>query len=67
MKLSEFIANAEQVLKEYGDIPVVVPEPGCGCCKSGEYEEGLGSVISHEITVWQNSRTETISRAWVVE
>lgn len=67
MKLSEFISNAEQVLKEYGDMPVVVPEAGCGCCKGDSYDEALGSLISHEITVWSSTGDEKVNRAWVVD
>ncbi|MFE9455950.1 hypothetical protein [Streptomyces californicus] len=38
MKLSELIADAEKTLKDVGDIPVVVPDTGCGCCKSYIHE-----------------------------
>ncbi|WP_406153607.1 hypothetical protein OH797_32055 [Streptomyces anulatus] len=38
MKLSELIADAEKTLKDVGDIPVVVPDSGCGCCKSYIYD-----------------------------
>ncbi|MFM9464107.1 hypothetical protein ACKI1K_14805 [Streptomyces scabiei] len=38
MKLTELIANAEKALKEHGDIPVVVPDSGCGCCKGYTYD-----------------------------
>ncbi|MFJ8699427.1 hypothetical protein [Streptomyces ardesiacus] len=44
MKLSEFITNAEKALKEHGDIPVVIPDPGCGCCKSYTYDPAEGVV-----------------------
>ncbi|WP_055523411.1 hypothetical protein [Streptomyces graminilatus] len=33
MQLTELIADAEKALKEHGDIPVVVPDTGCGCCR----------------------------------
>ncbi|MEV5883127.1 hypothetical protein AB0L74_10485 [Streptomyces sp. NPDC052020] len=45
MKLNEFIANAERALKEHGDIPVIIPDPGCGCCKSCTYDPAEGKVI----------------------
>lgn len=32
------IAYAEKALKEHGDIPVVVPDSGCGCCRDYVYE-----------------------------
>lgn len=40
MKLSEFIAEAEKALAKYGDIPVLVPETGCGCCAGSILEHG---------------------------
>ncbi|MFE5009736.1 hypothetical protein ACFRJ3_34710 [Streptomyces sp. NPDC056696] len=38
MKLSELIAEAERTLNEFGDIPVNVPDMGCGCCRDYVYE-----------------------------
>jgi hypothetical protein len=32
MLLSELIKAAKAALKEHGDMPVAVTEPGCGCC-----------------------------------
>jgi uncharacterized protein YuzB (UPF0349 family) len=48
MKLSEFIAKAEAALKEHGDIPVMAPDSGCGCCRTGTYESVEGEIV-HEI------------------
>lgn len=36
MKLSELIEKATKSLAEYGDIPVIVKEGGCGCCSMGD-------------------------------
>ncbi|MYX26020.1 hypothetical protein GTY75_04940 [Streptomyces sp. SID8381] len=44
MKLSELIADADRTLKEEGDIPVVVPDPGCGCCKTYTFEPAESKV-----------------------
>jgi hypothetical protein len=44
LKLSELIADAEQTLKERGDIPVVVPDSGCGCCKGYIYDPAEAEV-----------------------
>ncbi|MFI8815751.1 MULTISPECIES: hypothetical protein [unclassified Streptomyces] len=38
MKLTEMIARAQEVLAELGDIPVVVPDAGCGCCRNSTYD-----------------------------
>ncbi|MCT6776132.1 hypothetical protein LXH09_05770 [Streptomyces sp. CS7] len=38
MHLTEMIAKAQEVLGELGDIPVVVPDAGCGCCRSYTYD-----------------------------
>ncbi|MFF8629648.1 hypothetical protein [Streptomyces werraensis] len=38
MKITELIEAAEKVLEEHGDLPVVVPDAGCGCCRSYEYD-----------------------------
>ncbi|MEU1176524.1 hypothetical protein ABZ464_02545 [Streptomyces sp. NPDC005820] len=66
MKLTELIAHAEKALKEYGDIRVVVPDSGCGCCKGYEYEEAVPEVETAEITVWENSKTIKVATAYVV-
>lgn len=44
MKLSELIADAERTLKEFGDIPVVVPDTGCGCCRDYVFEPAETSI-----------------------
>lgn len=37
MNLTEMIAKAQKVLAELGDIPVVVPDAGCGCCRDSTF------------------------------
>lgn len=66
MKLTELIADAEKVLKEHGDIPVVVRDPGCGCCASSVYEDAGTDVDTEEVRVWGPSDIITIPRAYVV-
>ncbi|MFF4557199.1 hypothetical protein [Streptomyces sp. NPDC001422] len=44
MKLSELIADAEKTLKEHGDIPVVVPDVGCGCCRDYTFDPAAAEV-----------------------
>ncbi|MFD4608312.1 hypothetical protein ACFWOT_09370 [Streptomyces sp. NPDC058440] len=52
MKLSELIADAERTLKEFGDIPVVVPDPGCSCCSTGDFNDAESSVEKNSVQVW---------------
>ncbi|MEU8948747.1 hypothetical protein [Streptomyces sp. NPDC048489] len=46
MKLSELIENAEKALKEQGDIPVVVPDVGCGCCRDYRFQQPVTEVCT---------------------
>ncbi|MFC9231324.1 hypothetical protein ACFTZI_20560 [Streptomyces decoyicus] len=39
MNLTDLITEAEEALKEHGNISVVVRDPGCGCCASSDYED----------------------------
>ncbi len=66
MKLSELIKDAQRTLDEFGDIPVVVPETGCGCCKMGTYDEAEVRVEKNSISVWKPSGTEELSIAYIV-
>jgi hypothetical protein len=52
MKLSELIADAERTLKEFGDILVVVPDPGCGCCSGGEFDEAGTRVEKNSVRAY---------------
>jgi hypothetical protein len=44
MKLSELIADAQLTLEEFGDVPVIVPDVGCGCCRDYVYQPGDSSI-----------------------
>ncbi|WP_340376576.1 hypothetical protein U5640_16655 [Streptomyces sp. SS7] len=67
MKLSELIEDAEKVLKEHGDIPVVVRDPGCGCCAAGTYEEAATEIDAQEPRVWtETAGTNPVPVAYVV-
>ncbi|MGJ3559594.1 hypothetical protein ACR6C2_16605 [Streptomyces sp. INA 01156] len=60
MKLSEFIANAEYVLAVHGDIPVLVPDTGCGCCRDYTFNPAEGHVaknVSAYDETFENGRT----------
>lgn len=52
MKLSELIADAERTLEEFGDIPVVIPDPGCSCCSTGDFNEAETRVEKNSVRVW---------------
>ncbi|MGW5773075.1 hypothetical protein ACWEVY_28480 [Streptomyces longwoodensis] len=65
MKLSELIADAQRTLDEFGDIPVVIRDPGCGCCASG-FEEAGTHVEKHSVEVWENNDHVKIPTAFVV-
>jgi hypothetical protein len=62
MKLSELIADAKRTYEEFGDIPVVVPDSGCGCCSSGDKDAGT-SVEKGELAIWtgRDYREESIT------
>ncbi|MFI0553390.1 hypothetical protein [Streptomyces scabiei] len=66
MKLSELIADAERTLKEDGDLPVVVRDPGCGCCAGGSYEEGGTSVEKGTSEIWTGGEYVKVSAVYVV-
>lgn len=66
MKLSELIADAERSLKEFGDIPVVVRDPGCGCCASGVFEEAGTHIEMHSVQIWQRQGSVKLPAAYVV-
>jgi len=52
MKLTELIADAERTLEEFGDIPVVAPDPGCSCCSTGDFENVETRVEKNSVRVW---------------
>ncbi|MFD4646293.1 hypothetical protein [Streptomyces sp. NPDC058441] len=65
MKLSELIADAQLTLEEFGDVPVLVPDYGCGCCKSHVYEPGESSIEKGR-EAWKASEVVTVPVAFVV-
>jgi hypothetical protein len=67
LQLTELIADAEKALKEYGDIPVVIPDPGCGCCKSYTYDSAE-PVIEKKVEAYTTtySHLEEVPVAYVV-
>lgn len=67
MKLSEFIADAKQALEQYGDLPVIVPQYGCGCCWDGTFEEAIPAVTDRQVSVWQGGQIFKIPAGFVVE
>ncbi|NEB42514.1 hypothetical protein [Streptomyces sp. SID14515] len=54
MNLTAMIAKAQEVLAEHGDIPVVVPDTGCGCCRSFTYDPAELEV-ERDVTSWDYS------------
>ncbi|MFD8088942.1 hypothetical protein [Streptomyces malaysiensis] len=54
MKLTELIADAEKVLKEHGDIPVIAPDTGCGCCRTSIYDPAGAEVVT-EVEAYDDS------------
>ena len=55
MTLTELIAAATAALEVHGDLEVVVPDPGCGCCQG----DGHDSVRDAEVIRTTIGRTET--------
>lgn len=45
------ITKAQKALAELGDIPVVVPDSGCGCCRSYTYEPA-GLEVERDVDSW---------------
>ncbi|MFF4245258.1 hypothetical protein ACFYY2_12390 [Streptomyces sp. NPDC001822] len=66
MKLSELIADAERTLEEFGDIPVVMPDPGCSCCASGDFEDVETRVERNSVRVWEGSKAVKVPVAFIV-
>ncbi|MFJ9900280.1 hypothetical protein ACIQPR_43820 [Streptomyces sp. NPDC091280] len=64
--MTDLIEDAQKTLAEHGDIPVVVRDPGCGCCASSTYEEAGTHVEKDEVRVWGGSETITAPLAYVV-
>ncbi|MFB6654805.1 hypothetical protein ACFCZ4_06480 [Streptomyces microflavus] len=67
MHLIEMIAKAQKVLAEVGDIPVVVPDSGCGCCRSYTYDPAELEV-ERDVKSWDYSsqRDREVPMAFVV-
>ncbi|MFF9653048.1 hypothetical protein [Streptomyces sp. NPDC014622] len=67
MNLTELIADAKWTLKEFGDIPVIVPDVGCGCCRDYVYEPAETSIEKGD-KAWDESQREivTVPVAFVV-
>jgi hypothetical protein len=66
MKLSELIADAERTLKEFGDIPVVVPNSGCGCCADGNFEVAETRVERDSVRAWLGAQWVDVPTAFIV-
>jgi hypothetical protein len=66
MNLSELIADAERTLKEFGDIPVVVPDSGCGCCAGSEFEEAETRVEQDSVRAWLGKKWVDVPTAFIV-
>jgi hypothetical protein len=66
MKLSELIADAERTMDEFGDMPVVTPDPGCSCCASDEFMEVTTRVERNSVRIWGGSDLVAIPAAFVV-
>jgi hypothetical protein len=66
MKLSELIADAERTLKEFGDVPVVTPDPGCSCCSTGDFEEVATRVERNSVRIWVGVDAVSVPVAFVV-
>jgi hypothetical protein len=65
LKLSELIVDAERTLKEFGDIPVVIRDVGCGCCSSGH--EFAGTHVEKEaISIWDGHEYRKVPTVYVV-
>ncbi|MFJ9234352.1 hypothetical protein ACIRJ3_05130 [Streptomyces anulatus] len=54
MNLTEMIAKAQKVLAELGDIPVVVPDSGCGCCRDYTYDPA-DVEVERDVESWDYS------------
>jgi rubredoxin len=67
MKLSELIIDAVKQLQEHGDIPVVIPDSGCGCCKGYTYDPAE-PVVEKEIEAYgtRYTKLEDVPVAYVV-
>jgi hypothetical protein len=66
LKLSELIADAERTLKEFGDIPVVVPDSGCGCCRDSTFEGAETRVERDSVRAWLDTRWVDVPTAFIV-
>jgi hypothetical protein len=65
MKLSELIADAVRTYEEFGDIHVVVPDPGCGCCAGG-FDDAETRIEKSDQEVWVGGKYVKVSTAYVV-
>ena len=54
VNLSELIEKAEAELAMRGDIPVLVPDTGCGCCRSYTYDPAAAEVETN-VKAWDGS------------
>lgn len=66
MKLSELIADAERTMQEFGDVPVVMPDPGCSCCSTGDFEEVETRVERNSVRVWDGGDVVKVPIAFIV-
>lgn len=66
MKLSELIWKAQNAMEKHGDIPVVSPDPGCGCCGSGN-NFATDSIVSDVWVYDYSSEHGSVPLAFKVE
>jgi hypothetical protein len=67
MKLTELIADAEKALKEHGDIPVVVPDSGCGCCRSYTFDPADTEVVKEIEAYGEGWKLADVPLAYAVQ
>jgi len=65
VKLSEFIADAQKVLAEHGDLEVLMVDPGCGCC-GGDYQPADLSVERGKVKAYDCDRYLEVDGAVII-
>jgi hypothetical protein len=66
LTLTGLIEAAEEALALHGDIPIAVPETGCGCCAGADYEPAATAVESVSLWAPDFSSTTKLPKAFVV-
>ncbi|NED36706.1 hypothetical protein [Streptomyces sp. SID8499] len=65
MKLSEFIADAQKVLAEHGDLEVLMVDPGCGCC-GGDLQWAGFDVTRNKVTAYVDDAYREVDGAVII-